>query len=88
MRAWGFVLETDIHSDASICYRGQSLRHRKLELDLELHVLVIDDASRCVRLLVINDKQSSLLQVRRREWYNYSGTVVQILVTACTVQTM
>ena len=25
-------------------YRGQSLRHRKLELDLELHVLVIDDA--------------------------------------------
>jgi hypothetical protein len=68
--------------------RGQSLRHRKLELDLELHVLVIDDASRCVRLLVINDKQSRLLQVRRREWYNYSGTVVQILVTACTVQTM
>jgi hypothetical protein len=25
-------------------YRGQSLRHHKLELDLELHVLVIDDA--------------------------------------------
>ena len=37
---WGFVLETDIHSDVCYsqgvtAYRGQSLRHRKLE-DLEL----------------------------------------------------